>query len=129
MSFNWVDYQELAKTIKDSANGTCLDEAKLRCALSRAYYAAFCSARNFLMTQDSRITTDISHRDLRSEYKKRGNKGNIVANKLLSMSDKRHCADYRDIYPEDLKKEAEFALEEAQKVIMMVSNWGKPGSI
>lgn len=62
MKFNWLDYLSLAENLvnevssllkqsnnsSDSTNNSSLDEAKLRCAISRAYYSVFCLARNYL---------------------------------------------------------------------------------
>lgn len=49
MRFDWSEYlnlaQELAATNSDSSANS---EAKLRSAISRAYYATFCLARNYL---------------------------------------------------------------------------------
>ena len=42
MSFNWKEYINLAEEFVKFSN----DEARLRTALSRAYYGAFCLARN-----------------------------------------------------------------------------------
>lgn len=46
MTFNWLEYLNLAKSLKCS-NGT-LNEAACRASISRAYYAAFCLSRNYL---------------------------------------------------------------------------------
>ncbi len=49
MRFDWSEYlnlaQELAATNSDSSAN---NEAKLRSAISRAYYSTFCRARNYL---------------------------------------------------------------------------------
>jgi len=47
MSFNWVDFLALADTLVRDPSSPGPEEASLRSAISRAYYAAFCSARNF----------------------------------------------------------------------------------
>ena len=125
MSFDWADYHNLANELQNATDGSQLDEAKLRCALSRAYYAAFCSARTLLMSLDRGISDEIGHTELRKEFKRRGNKGNIVATKLFRMSDLRNHADYRDLYPNDLIKETQLVIEESYKVIEMVTHWGK----
>jgi hypothetical protein len=48
MSFDWSHYLELAKELNTGSSGSPIEEAKLRSAISRAYYAAFCVARNYL---------------------------------------------------------------------------------
>jgi uncharacterized protein (UPF0332 family) len=47
MSFNWVDFLTLADALVRDPNSPGPEEASLRSAISRAYYAAFHVARNF----------------------------------------------------------------------------------
>jgi uncharacterized protein (UPF0332 family) len=49
--FNWADYVNVAQDLLNSTISNNADpsaQAKLRSAISRAYYAAFCRARNYL---------------------------------------------------------------------------------
>lgn len=47
MSFPWSHYLDLAKALAgQETNGVASQEARLRSAISRAYYAVFCTARN-----------------------------------------------------------------------------------
>ena len=52
MSFDWSQYFTLAKELATGQQTSPLHEAKLRSACSRAYYAAFCLARNLLANKD-----------------------------------------------------------------------------
>lgn len=45
MSFDWPDYLTLARALGGAADAAPSEEARLRSALSRAYYAAYGSAR------------------------------------------------------------------------------------
>ncbi|MBN2208367.1 MAG: HEPN domain-containing protein [Candidatus Coatesbacteria bacterium] len=45
MSFDWFEYLSLAKYLSGKTEETYAQEAALRSAASRAYYAAFCCAR------------------------------------------------------------------------------------
>ena len=56
--FDWADYLTLAQELATRSS----DEAALRSAVSRAYYAAFCQARNVLRRDG--VNTD----DLRSHW-------------------------------------------------------------
>lgn len=47
MSFNWIDYLTLAENLVHNPSSPGPKEASLRAAISRAYYGAFCNARNF----------------------------------------------------------------------------------
>ena len=46
MSFNWTDFLTLADALVRAPNSPGPEEASLRSAISRAYYAAFHVARN-----------------------------------------------------------------------------------
>lgn len=48
MNFDWSEYLNLAKELAKQSSSSATEEAKLRSAISRAYYAAFCKARNYL---------------------------------------------------------------------------------
>jgi uncharacterized protein (UPF0332 family) len=47
MGFNWEEYLHLAQFLQGQINVKCSKEAAYRSAVSRAYYAAFCFARNY----------------------------------------------------------------------------------
>lgn len=51
MSFDWSGYLDVAKELASVALTSANKEAKLRSAISRAYYAAFILARNYLRFQ------------------------------------------------------------------------------
>ncbi len=48
MTFDWSQYLNLAKEFLCQPTPPANQEAKMRSAISRAYYAAFISARNYL---------------------------------------------------------------------------------
>ncbi len=56
MSFNWDDYLFLAQELATHPSNFPNQEARLRSAISRAYYSAFCKARDFL--RDDRRCAD-----------------------------------------------------------------------
>jgi uncharacterized protein (UPF0332 family) len=45
MSFDWLEYLIVAQEMFGEASDTAHEDANLRCAVSRAYYAAFHQAR------------------------------------------------------------------------------------
>jgi hypothetical protein len=51
MNFEWSEYLDLARDLTRNFPNR---QAALRCAISRAYYAAHCTARNYLRDQDPR---------------------------------------------------------------------------
>ena len=48
ISFCWKHYLDLAEDLAKHDT----DEARLRASISRAYYAAFCNARNYMINKD-----------------------------------------------------------------------------
>src|SRR5258708_7770083 len=105
MSFDWVEYMRLAKQLAGVSTTPPGQEANHRTAISRAYYAAFCQARNYLRDkdQDNAITsiTDaqihgyVIHQfsDSRDRQRKR------IGQNLDRLRRERNRADYEDIYP------------------------------
>lgn len=53
MSFDWEQYLDLAQVLVRQHNADIDREAELRCAISRTYYAAHCTARNYLRDRES----------------------------------------------------------------------------
>ena len=47
MAFDWREYLNLARSLSGQSGVTYAPEAAHRSAVSRAYYAAFCHARNY----------------------------------------------------------------------------------
>ncbi len=47
VTFNWIEFLTLAENLVGNPV-TPNQEAKLRCAISRAYFGAYCRVRNFL---------------------------------------------------------------------------------
>jgi len=65
--FDWEDYLLLAKKLLIESKDSDIQEAKLRSAISRAYYAAFIKAKNYL----ERKGYDLSIKALKKKYKNR----------------------------------------------------------
>ena len=97
MSFDWRRYAELAKQITDRFEGTELEVASRRSAVSRYYYSAFCFARNiardrFVFT--SRGDQD-DHKDVPIYYEKE-RRMTHVASRLRQLRIWRNMCDYND---------------------------------
>jgi hypothetical protein len=58
VDFCWRNYLNLAKELAKTTD----DEAYLRSSISRAYYAAFCNARNFMINNDKNQMPDQAER-------------------------------------------------------------------
>ncbi len=102
MTFNWREYFNLAQELTAQAKGnTDRDEAKLRCAISRAYYATYCKARNVLRDKDGISVPSIdAHKFVIDKFANSTvmQRQQIGAD-LLRLKDNRKRADYNDDLP------------------------------
>jgi uncharacterized protein (UPF0332 family) len=97
MSFDWAEYLDIAKVVAKS--GIFLsEEAAFRCAISRAYYAAFCSSRNLSLKRGAILKkTGEDHRLVPEYFRKSSDKRHKkIASKLKRLKDNRLEADYED---------------------------------
>jgi uncharacterized protein (UPF0332 family) len=126
MKFDWSEYFYLAKELAETS-----EEAELRSAVSRAYYSAFCLARNYWrdIQQDPRLsrnkTNDINdHQYVAKEFIYNQSKSQPmieIGKDLTRLRIMRNKADYEaTIF--NLKREARTALMLAQNIISALSN-------
>ncbi|RLI75447.1 hypothetical protein DRP05_14825 [Archaeoglobales archaeon] len=95
MSFDWGDYLALAKELAGESN-----EAKLRSAISRAYYSIFCKARNYLHGKIPLTGKSIDHKLVSEAFKaKDDDKLKRVGVNLERLRIDRNKADYEDDFP------------------------------
>jgi hypothetical protein len=96
MAFDWKEYVELSRFLQRQAGTAANLEALLRSGVSRAYYGAFCYARNYardwLGFQPRYEGED--HGRLRAHLKKK--KRWRVSEKLERLRDWRNDCDYQD---------------------------------
>jgi len=120
MKFDWSEYFNLAKELAETSK-----EAELRSAVSRAYYSAFCLARNYLrdIEQDPRLShnqTDINvHKYVADEFIHHKSKSKTmieIGKDLNRLRPRRNKADYEDIIF-NLPKEVITALMLAENII------------
>lgn len=101
MTFAWIDFLELAEFLANS-QGSFSDEAGKRSAISRAYYAAYCHARNYAVNvlgvdfekDKSARNVDI-HVKVRQCYLNHADENlNEIGNLLQVARDRRNNSDY-----------------------------------
>jgi uncharacterized protein (UPF0332 family) len=118
MAFDWRKYLELARALEGHA-GTDLDlvEAARRSAVSRAYYAAFCYARNYAVEyQGFSPRGDVDdHGKLKAHFKT--GKTSKIAQRLDRLRQWRNECDYLDDVGPALKERVKEAIQEADKVL------------
>jgi hypothetical protein len=117
MPFDWKEYVELAQFLQQQAGSAANKEAALRSALSRAYFGAFCYARNYArdwLGFQPRYDGD-DHGRLREHLKRKRRRG--VSDKLQRLREWRNDSDYQDqltFVPDSILVPA---LREAREVI------------
>ena len=122
MAFNWAEYLNLAQALAAPGafnDATISEEAIVRCVVSRAYYAAFCHARNHARDRHGlqlRYTGD-DHFLVRQHFLTRRERG--VAGKLDLLRQWRNKCDYEDSLA-NLDKLLASALQEAGLVIAIL---------
>ena len=96
MAFNWKEFLELSKFLQNCDEDCVSKETKLRSAISRAYFSAFCHARNYARDKEKYVPqmTAEDHKTLRQHFifKKRMN----IANHLQDLRNWRNDCDYHD---------------------------------
>lgn len=124
MTFCWDDFLEVARDLDAQAPDKVQDEAKLRCAVSRAYYAAFHSARAFLRAEDPSLSERIRHEEVHDKFIFDADpQRKTIGLNLKDIKQKRHKADYKLPYPDpNIKSDASYMIMLAEDVIEDISN-------
>lgn len=125
MPFNWSQYLTLAKTLSKAVS----DEASLRSAVSRSYYAAFKLASERAERNGYREKFDEtggSHQLVWDLYGRNAKSTDCVRLALLGprMKRRRVKADYRAEYPK-LTDEVRFAIEDADECVTLLARLQK----
>jgi uncharacterized protein (UPF0332 family) len=120
MNFNWSDFLTLARELVGrKVRPYDSREAKARSAISRAYYAAFIEARNFLRDKEGKeaSATDHPHAFVIDNFRKNTNPTRRrIGDKLDELRRYRRYADYQDrLY--DIPKRVNISLQLADEII------------
>jgi hypothetical protein len=94
--FQWSDYLQLARFLQGQRETSYSQEAAERSAVSRAYYAAYCHARNYARDREGFVLSALpeDHRRLREHFQNRGQE--LVARALSTLRQWRNRCDYDD---------------------------------
>lgn len=119
MAFDWRDYLSLAQTLQSAPTSGVNPEAVLRSAVSRAYYAAFCHARNNARDRHGLVPrySGDDHSLVRRHFQARRAKG--VGDVLEDLRKWRNICDYADSV-NNLPGILTSAINGAQKVIAIL---------
>lgn len=126
MRFDWSEYFNLAQELAVISSEATNNEARLRSAVSRAYYSVFCLARNYLrdVEKDPRLsrnkTPDINEHQYVAEefifHKSQAKKMRKIGENLSRLREFRNKADYADTIF-NLHREVQTSLNLAQNII------------
>jgi uncharacterized protein (UPF0332 family) len=119
MTFDWSEYLKLAQELAGDVASSPNEEAKLRSSVSRAYYAAFCKARNHLRDIDDHQIPKRGnvHKYVRDQFKDSpDNVRKKIGNDLDRLRIHRNKADYDDVVT-GLPKLATATLKSTHNVI------------
>jgi len=118
MSFNWSDYLILAQNLVGKTSFPC-QEAEFRSAISRAYYGAYCSTRNYLISKGYKIPkSSEAHRLVREKLAERKDPISYrIESNLDRLRRDRTNADYEDQFPGAPDKTAALDVFLAQRII------------
>ena len=124
MSFNWSEYFTLAQELTSKSATSTMQEAMLRSAISRAYYAAFCEARNHLLQKDAEaIPNRVNvHAFVGKQFEKSSDTVHQKIGRLLHhLRSIRNIADYQDRFYGKLSGRTRVALLEAEEVLRLLN--------
>lgn len=123
MTFNWSEYLNLAKELAGQSTTLAKQEARLRDAISRAYYAAFILARNHLRDKEgySIPKTGDAHAYVREQFKLNPDPiHQVIADRLIRLRTYRNQADYVDKFP-GLAGITKIAIQLADEVVSSIN--------
>ena len=125
MSFKWSDFLVVADVLTQDASDLPYNEAFYRIAISRAYYAAFCTMRNFLRDKGELLPSDKG--DVHNEIidwlrKSNDSERKTMGNRLNQLRAARNSADYEDVFYGIPKTVAEQTIQSAKRIIKYVSD-------
>jgi len=121
MTFDWSEYLELARELIGQNVAPAGEEARLRAAVSRAYYAAFCKARNHLLAEGCHLPQDGKvHAAVHSEFRQSAEKRRKqIGLDLQRLRADRNRADYDDLV-QGLKQTAKVDVTLSERVLKML---------
>ena len=123
MAFDWQEFLKLAKFLRTYRGREFMEEAGLRTAVGRAYYAAFCPSREYARQNFdySPGHTPKDHIDVRNCFQRRGDRWVRVATNLDQLRKWRNLCDYEAEIHNNLSVWVQKALRCAEEVLIEVS--------
>ncbi len=118
MPFDWREYLGVSRYLKEKAGPGFSEEAAARAGISRAYYAAYISARNYAESKWGHLPQpgrETSHKDLRERFHLQGRLD--VEEKLRELAQWRKKSDYDNESHANIRMMHENAIRRAEEVL------------
>jgi len=118
MPFNWREFIDIAKYLHLHGNSAIIPQkAAFRCAISRAYYAAFGHTKTYVCLLMGFIAkgTEEDHRDLRFFFRKHHHQE--ISRNLDRLRQWRNNCDYDNPAPVATDSNVTIAIQKAEEVI------------
>lgn len=129
MSFYWSEYLDLADELLEEGKGTPRNEAKLRSAISRAYYAVYNTADKYAASKGirgfHRTRGGSRHKDLIKRFLESRAKGHKqLGSNLNRLHNQRIDADYHFNYrsSRDLTFQAKTSVSQARTTLKLITS-------
>ena len=123
MNFDWSQYFVLAQELAGQPSQPPGEEARLRSAVGRAYYAAFCTARNHLRDKEGHSipSSARAHECVIKAFKKGPDTQRCeIGENLARLREHRNKAEYKDLVC-GIDKIAAISLQRAARVLSALS--------
>lgn len=117
MSFDWKEYIIIAKELQKQQVNDYSQECAFRSAVSRAYYGAFCFARNYIRDNEdfAPYNNAEDHSRVRRHFQRQ--RKFDISNALNDLRRWRNICDYEDTISDELSQLVDDAIQSAQEVI------------
>jgi uncharacterized protein (UPF0332 family) len=124
VAFDWEEYLRLAKQLSQSGE----DDAALRSAVSRAYYAVFCKARNMISREVGRTFTGTAedHQEVWNTYRLKGGTPKTIGDWGVQLRNSRNLVDYENEV-NNLPSVVQKSIEKAERIIAYLKT--QPGGL
>jgi uncharacterized protein (UPF0332 family) len=120
--FDWSQYLALADGLSRQPEAVGPEEASYRAAVSRAYYAAFCAARNYARDRDGAVVGGSvgDHLSIINHFRRSSEKDRRKIGVVLdTLRDRRNKADYSDVLA-GVAGEAHVSILEANEIFTLL---------
>ena len=119
VTFDWEEYYKLAQELSGVTTVSSNIVAKFRCSISRAYYAAYCLARNHLRDVDGiPIPKKHAHTFVIKQYTSHANiVRKRIGTNLNRMKKRRVKADYKEVFHGDLPRITQDSVQTTKDIL------------